>query len=58
MIALTARLNERDESILSLQEELDTYDKQFKALEDEIDKKNAVILKFQRHMIETGKQGK
>jgi hypothetical protein len=36
MIALTARLNERDESILALQEELDAYEKQQKNLEDEV----------------------
>jgi len=27
MIALTARLNERDETIIQLQEELDAYDR-------------------------------
>ncbi|CAD8135464.1 unnamed protein product [Paramecium octaurelia] len=34
MIALTNRLNERDETILQLQEELDAYDKLQKELED------------------------
>ena len=36
MIALTARLNERDDAILGLQEELDAYEKQQKTLEDEV----------------------
>jgi kinesin family protein 3/17 len=34
MIALTTRLNERDETILQLQEELDAYDKIQRELED------------------------
>ncbi|KAM3141803.1 hypothetical protein pb186bvf_006125 [Paramecium bursaria] len=34
MIALTTRLNERDETILQLQEELDAYDKLQKEMED------------------------
>lgn len=39
MIALTARLNERDETILQLQEELDAYDRIHKETEDLLDKK-------------------
>jgi hypothetical protein len=52
MIALTARLNERDESILALQEELDQYERQQKSLEDELDKKSASLIKLQRMLIE------
>ncbi|GFR42886.1 hypothetical protein Agub_g3878, partial [Astrephomene gubernaculifera] len=37
MIALTARLNERDERINSLQEELDAYDRYQRQLEDQLD---------------------
>jgi len=37
MIALTARLNERDEQILTLQEELEAYDKYQSNLEDKYD---------------------
>ncbi|KAL9648746.1 hypothetical protein ABK040_003682 [Willaertia magna] len=48
MIALTARLNERDETILSLQEELDAYDHHQKMLEDALDRKTATIIHYQR----------
>jgi len=34
MIALTSRLNERDETIIALQEDLDTNNKHYKELED------------------------
>lgn len=34
MIALTARVNERDMSIISLQEELDAYEKVFQETEE------------------------
>jgi kinesin family protein 3/17 len=39
MIALTARLNERDETILQLQEELDAYDKIHRETEDKLEMK-------------------
>jgi prefoldin subunit 5 len=39
MIALTSRLNERDETIISLQEELDAYDKIHRETEQVIDLK-------------------
>ncbi|KAJ9459471.1 Kinesin-like protein [Diplonema papillatum] len=45
MIALTARLNERDESILSLQEELDAYDQQQKLMEDALDQRTEAMLR-------------
>ncbi len=39
MVALTARLNERDETIIQLQEELDAYDRIHKETEDALDRK-------------------
>lgn len=39
MVALTARLNERDETIMQLQEELDAYDRIHKETEDVLEKK-------------------
>jgi kinesin family protein 3/17 len=39
MIALTARLNERDETIIQLQEELDAYDRIHKETEEKLDRK-------------------
>jgi len=41
MIALTARLNERDETIIQLQEELDAYDRLQKETEEALDNKQA-----------------
>ncbi|CAD8140294.1 unnamed protein product [Paramecium octaurelia] len=43
MIALTNRLNERDETILQLQEELDAYEKLQKELEDIIQTKQSRV---------------
>ena len=40
MIALTARLNERDETIIQLQEELDAYDKIHKETEEMLEAKS------------------
>ena len=40
MIALTSRLNERDETIIQLQEELDAYDRIHKETEQVIDMKH------------------
>ncbi|KAL0485807.1 kinesin-II subunit KRP95 [Acrasis kona] len=48
MIALTGRLNERDETILALQEELDAYDHHQKMLEDALDRKTAALIHSQR----------
>jgi hypothetical protein len=48
MIALTGRLNERDETILALQEELDAYDHHQKMLEDALDRKTAALIQMQR----------
>ncbi|CAG9326634.1 unnamed protein product [Blepharisma stoltei] len=43
MIALTARLNERDETIIQLQEDLDTFDKIQKEYENSLQNKNSRI---------------
>lgn len=48
MIALTARLNERDETILALQEELDAYDRHQKMLEDALDRKTTALIQLQK----------
>lgn len=52
MIALTARLNERDESILALQEELDAYDRHQRMMEDILDQKTATLIHWQRVAME------
>lgn len=52
MIALTQRLVERDEQIMSLQDELDAYDRHHKDLEEKLDQKSALLIKFQRIAIE------
>ncbi len=43
MIALTSRLNERDETIVQLQEELDAYDKIHGETEDLLNMKNEKV---------------
>jgi ribosome assembly protein YihI (activator of Der GTPase) len=43
MIALTSRLNERDETIIQLQEELDAYDRINRETEQYIELKNVRI---------------
>jgi hypothetical protein len=57
MIALTARLNERDEYILNLQEELDAYDRHQKMLEDTLTKKTEVILQYENAIRNGGDLG-
>ena len=44
MIALTARLNERDETIIQLQEELDAYERIHRDTENIADKKQERIM--------------
>lgn len=44
MIALTARLNERDETIIQLQEELDAYERIHRDTETLVDKKQDRIM--------------
>lgn len=48
MIALTQRLNERDEQIMALQDELDAYDKNQAALENKLDEKTEQCIRLQR----------
>jgi len=52
MIALTQRLVERDEQIMALQDELDAYDSHHKELEEKLDEKTAMLIKFQRISME------
>lgn len=52
MIALTQRLVERDEQIMSLQDELDAYDRHHKELEEKLDEKTAMLIKLQRISME------
>ncbi|MEW5308187.1 MAG: hypothetical protein WDW38_000164 [Sanguina aurantia] len=52
MIALTARLNERDEQIMALQEELEAYDKYGRQLEDALDGKTAELIALRRAAVE------
>jgi kinesin family protein 3/17 len=52
MIALTARLNERDEQIMTLQEELEAYDRHQRLLEDNLDSKTAEIIQLRRAALE------
>ncbi|KAK9829931.1 hypothetical protein WJX72_008705 [[Myrmecia] bisecta] len=52
MIALTGRLNERDEQILTLQEELEAYDGHQKALEDALDQKTAELIALRKAAVE------
>ncbi|GBG86232.1 hypothetical protein CBR_g41137 [Chara braunii] len=52
MIALTARLNERDEQILVLQEELEAYDHHQRALEDQLDQKTAELIHLRKAAME------
>ncbi|KAL7999410.1 putative kinesin-like protein [Plasmopara halstedii] len=52
MIALTQRLNERDEQITALQDELDAYDRYQKELEEKLDEKTAHLIHLQRVAME------
>ncbi|KAF8061925.1 Kif3c [Scenedesmus sp. PABB004] len=52
MIALTARLNERDEQIMTLQEELEAYDRHQRLLEDALDSKTAELIALRRAALE------
>ena len=52
MIALTQRLNERDEQIMALQDELDAYDRHQKELEEKLDEKTAALIHLQRVTME------
>ncbi|KAJ9506936.1 hypothetical protein QJQ45_016507 [Haematococcus lacustris] len=48
MIALTARLNERDEQIMALQEELEAFDRYQRQLEDALDNKTAELFSLRK----------
>jgi len=50
MIALTSRLNERDETIISLQEEADNYSKTIKELEEKNQQLNNKINLYENNM--------
>jgi chromosome segregation ATPase len=52
MIALTQRLNERDEQITALQDELDGSDRHQKELEEKLDEKTAHLIHLQRVTME------
>ena len=52
MIALTSRLNERDETIIQLQEELDAYDKITLETESLIEAKQARIQQLESYIRE------
>lgn len=56
MVALTERLNERDEQIIELQEELDAYDRRQKELEERLDAKTAQLIHLQRVTVEHNEQ--
>jgi hypothetical protein len=50
MIALTTRLNERDETIIQLQEELDAYDRIHKETEDMLEAKNSRVFLLENYL--------
>jgi len=52
MIALTTKLNERDEDIVQLQEELETYDKFNRDIEDNLEEKDLLIKEYERLLVE------
>ena len=54
MIALTSRLNERDETIIQLQEELDAYDRIHRETEMVIESKNMRIMQLEGYINEIG----
>ncbi|KAG2483602.1 hypothetical protein HYH03_017544 [Edaphochlamys debaryana] len=57
MIALTARLNERDEKISYLQEELDAYDRYQRQLEDALDAKTTELITLRKAAVEHAAAG-
>ena len=54
MIALTARLNERDETIIQLQEELDAYERIHRDTETIAEKKQERIMLLENIMVSKG----
>jgi len=57
MIQLTARLNERDQSIMILQEELEAYDQHQRMMEDALDQKTATLIHLQKRTMEQSQEG-
>ena len=57
MVALTARLNERDDVIGALQEELDGYDSHQQLMEDSVDSKTAMVIALQKLVAEHQQRG-
>ncbi|UPQ99737.1 kinesin [Chloropicon primus] len=55
MIALTSRLNERDEQILYLQEELQAYDQHQRQLEDALDHRTAELISIRKSNAQVNK---
>ena len=56
MIALTARLNERDETIIQLQEELDAYDRIHRESEERLDRRIARVQLLETCLSDAGIQ--
>ena len=54
MIALTASLNRRDESICMLQEEVDAFDQHQNHMEESIEAKCALALKLKKNLLQSG----
>jgi hypothetical protein len=54
MIALTARLNERDETIIQLQEELDAYDRVNKESEEVSERRRARVKRLESAITDNG----
>jgi len=52
MIQLTASLNKRDETLMSLQEELDAFDHHQREMEDILDHKTNQVLHLQKFLLE------
>jgi len=52
MIALTTRLNERDETIIQLQEELEAYDRIHRETEEVLDVKDKRIIELEQALRE------
>lgn len=48
MIALTTRLNERDETIIQLQEELDAYDRIHRETEDALENQTGRVQQLEQ----------
>jgi kinesin family protein 3/17 len=56
MIALTSRLNERDEQIISLQEELDAYDRLYRETEQTVEFKKLRCQQLEKFILEDCKK--